>query len=1175
MNRLKLLGIFVFALPLLLAGVNVYAQAAGGGAMFGSVVDESGQVVPGADIVITNESTGEVRRGVSNEVGDYVFSGLQPGPYTVRAELGGFKPYEIKNNMVLANNRLSMRPLRLEVGTLSETVSVNAFGEVVATTVTSHQAIVDSKEMQELSLKGRDPITMLKILPGVATIADQDSFGGTWGTPIPSIQGGGQAIFVDGVNGGDGGGGGTFSGATNMDAIEEVNVQMSAYTAEYGLKGGAQVNMITKHGGSEYHGTTYWYKRNEMWNANNYFNNKLGIPKPQYRYSNLGGTLGGPIPRIPKVNESGRKLFFFYSLDDTQTRDLQTLRRYTMPTALERAGDFSQTFTPSGALVVVRDPLTGLPFPGNTIPADRLDPRGQALLNVFPLPNTVGNPGYNYAFQESSIPHPRRQNVVRVDARPDSTNTFSVKYQTWYTKEAGYQVADVTRLAAWGLNKTRYDFIVKQAKVDYTRIINSTTVLEFSAGMFHYHESGPPANNQELARIQRPTYPLLMGLGQFASINNPLGIIPKALFGTLPSSANYADGGTPSIIYDNRFPLTGLNQDLTDSLNLTHTRGNHTFKIGLLRDDELVRKAPEGLFAGQFNFQNDAIDPSGTGYAYANAVLGHVTIYDESLGLTLNHKRQRTWAWFGQDTWKVHHTVTLDIGLRMYKWAPPLSVDGNASAFTFERFDPAWGGNRPVLFQPVLVNGQRRAQNPLTNEILPATYAGLIVGGTGYSCGVITGGSPCKINGIVTERGGHYLQNGGPGFAEPLPVQFDPRIGMAWAVNPKTVVRISGGSFHNGTSGSTFNGGPAFAYNKETLYADFNSYLTSASATSVVPNVTGIVRTHPKAPNNIRFTAAIQREIGARVVLDAAYVGGRTKYTNENWNYNMLPAGARFLPQNRDPTQTATALSPGAMPDAFLRPITGFSDILIAQPTGHSTYDSLQLQLTRRFAGRFEMAGSYTWARGYSHTLYQNNPLPARMDRMDIPEHVVVASYMYAIPSVSRVFGGNRVVGALFDNWRFSGISTFATGGRGNITASYSPGFDNTGGGETCGNYNIVGNIELPSNQRTMNRWFNTDAVKPVTSLGDVGNGCNPWKFALPGISNHDVSLFKDIKLKGKQTLQYRWEIYNLFNSVQFQAVNTQAVFNPTTGVQGNSSFGQVTSTRAERRMQMALRYTF
>jgi len=448
MNRLKVL-LVALALPVLIVPLNLYAQASGAGSMYGSVVDSSGQVVPGADITITNENTSEVRHGVSNEVGDYNFQGLQPGPYTVRAELSGFKPFEIKKNMVLANNRLTVAPLRLEVGTLAETVSVSAFGEVVATTVTSHQAIIDNKAMLELSVKGRDPISMLKIMPGVALLAnDTDTFGGSWGTSVPNIQGGGgQTVYVDGVNGGDGGGGGMLSGATNMDAIEQVNVQMSAYTAEYGLKGGAQVNLITKHGGNEYHGTGYWYKRHEMWNANNYFNNTLGIPKPLYRYTTLGGTLGGPIPKLPKINENGNKLFFFYSADYTHLFDVQPIRRYSMPTALERAGDFSQTRTPSGQLVVITDPLTGQPFPGNKIPADRLDPRGVALLNVFPLPNTVGNPDYNYGMQEPSIPHPRLQHILRVDARPTNKDSLSVKYQTWYAKSVGFGVADGALLA--------------------------------------------------------------------------------------------------------------------------------------------------------------------------------------------------------------------------------------------------------------------------------------------------------------------------------------------------------------------------------------------------------------------------------------------------------------------------------------------------------------------------------------------------------------------------------------------------------------------------------------------------------------------------------------------------------------------------------------------------------
>ena len=1183
MRHFKLSILFAL-LSLLFAGTSAHAQT-GAGSMFGSVLDESGQVVPGADVIITNENTGEVRRTTSNEVGDYTFQGLRPGPYTVRAELSGFKAFEVKNAMVLANNRLSMSPIRLQVGSFAEAVSVSAVGEMIATTVTSHQAILGNKQMLELSTRGRDPTSLLRVLPGVALLAnDTDTFGGSWGTQVPTIQGGGgQTIYIDGVNGGDGGGGGMLSGATNMDAIEEVNVQMSAYTAEYGLKGGAQVNFVTKHGGAEYHGTGYWYKRHEMWNATNFFNNRAGLPKPFYRYSTLGGTLGGPVPRLPKINASGDKLFFFYSIDDTRLKNVQPIRQYTMPTALERAGDFSQTRTPSGALVVITDPVTGQPFPGNRIPASRLDPRGASLLNVFPLPNTVGQPAYNYNYQEPSIDHPRQQHLVRVDVRPNSANTISGKYQTWYAKSVGYGVADAGLLAPWGPVRTRYDFTVKQGKFDYTRVINSATILEFGSGVFRSWEDGPAESDTELAKIQRASYPGLATLRQFAPQNNPLGVLPKAFFGTLQSSGNLPLGGTPFIGYDNRFPLTGSDWAWNNAVSLTHTRGSHTFKMGVMREDEFFGQARASIFGGQFNFDNDANHPGSTGYAYANAVLGQVRAYTESLGRPPDDRRQATWAWYGQDTWKVTRKITLDIGLRMYKWAPPLQESGEASAFSFERFDARWGGNPPVLFQPVLVNGQRRARNTITGVMLPPTYIGLIVAGTGYTCTEIAADKPCQINGIVTQRDGRYLEDGGEGFHEPLPIQFDPRIGMAWAVNPRTVVRLAGGFFHDGTGGVTFKGGPGYLYNKEILYTDFDSYLATNLATALVPNVTGIERTDPRRPNNIRFTAAVQRDLGAKIVLDAAYVGTRSKYLTENWNYNWLPNGARFLPQNRDTTIAATAANAGAMPDAFLRPIAGFNDITIQTPTGTSQYDSLQLQLTRRFTGDFEMAGSYTLARGYQRTLRQT--LPSTNDRTDVQEHVLVVSYMYAVPSASSRFGGNRVVGALLDNWRFSGISTFATGGRGNVSVSYSPAFDFTGGGEGCtgsaastsGNvYNVVGDPMLPRSERNIDRWFNTDAFQPASGRGDRGNmaACDPWKFRLPGYNNHDLSLFKDIRI-GNQTIQYRWEIYNLFNSVQFQTVNTSATFNPNTGAQTNSNFGRVTAARNERRMQMALRYSF
>ena len=180
------------------------------------------------------------------------------------------------------------------------------------------------------------------------------------------------------------------------------------------------------------------------------------------------------------------------------------------------------------------------------------------------------------------------------------------------------------------------------------------------------------------------------------------------------------------------------------------------------------------------------------------------------------------------------------------------------------------------------------------------------------------------------------------------------------------------------------------------------------------------------------------------------------------------------------------------------------------------------MQLTRRFTGDFELAGSYTWARGYQRTLRQT--LPSTMDRTDVQEHVLVVSYMYAIPAASSVLGNNRIVSAVLDDWRISGISTFATGGRGNVGVTYSPAFDFTGGGEGCtgsngstsGNvYNVVGDPTLPKDERNIDRWFNTDAFQPATGRGDVGNmtACNPWKFRLPGYNNHDLSLFKDIRI--------------------------------------------------------------
>ena len=290
-------------------------------------------------------------------------------------------------------------------------------------------------------------------LPASQIIPDQDTWGGSFQSTVPTFQGrGGNTVYTDGVNGGDGGGGGNFSGITSIDAIAEVNIQANAYAAEYGFKGGAQVNMVTKHGGSEFHGTAAYYKRHEQFNAQNFFNNKSGAAKPRYRYDDLSATIGGPVPvRIPVLNRDKKSFNFFYSVEDMRLKDVNQLRMYTMPTRARAHWRFlpdPHRRHRHRRAVSVKDPLTGNPFPGNVIPATRRDPIGVALMNILPLPNVTAN-GYNYLTQEPSIDHPRRAQLMRYDLRLTEKDTVAIKYQNWFTKSVGGRSPAAPRRGDW------------------------------------------------------------------------------------------------------------------------------------------------------------------------------------------------------------------------------------------------------------------------------------------------------------------------------------------------------------------------------------------------------------------------------------------------------------------------------------------------------------------------------------------------------------------------------------------------------------------------------------------------------------------------------------------------------------------------------------------------------
>jgi hypothetical protein len=771
--------------------------------------------------------------------------------------------------------------------------------------------------------------------------------------------------------------------------------------------------------------------------------------------------------------------------------------------------------------------------------------------------------------------------VLRLDYRPTIKDTISFKAQTWFTRSVGVNVAGAS--ARWGLVRQRYDFDADQGKIDYTRVLGSNTVLEVGVGVFDSHENGPPENADQLARMQRSSYPAIAPLPQFAALHNPLNVIPKAMWGNFQSSGS--NDWIPNVTYDNRWPITGHDTAMNIAASLTHNRGAHTLKFGAMRERENFGQARSGIFAGEFNFSNDAANPANTGFAFSNALLGVVTTYSESMGRVGDDRRQTTYAWYAQDTWKVHRDVSLDIGLRMYKSDLPRHINDESSIFSFEEFDPRWGGNPPVLFRPITTAEGRRGVNPLTGAIVPAPFIGQIVPGTGYSCGVITPSTPCQINGVVPQINGDFVE-GGVGFTDPTPVQFDPRLGVAWNLTPKTVLRVAGGLFHEAHGGYYSTGGPAYRFDRVVRYTDFNTYLTGT--TSLTPiGVAGVQRVD-KRPVAYRYNIGVQQEIGWNTVLDVAYVGDQTRFLPVRRNRNQIPAGARFLPENRDSTVAATAANAGALPDVFLRPITGFGDIDITEPSGESSYNSLQVQLTRRYTGGIELAGAYTWARGYQNffndavgaaTVYQSNPIPVSEShqRSNIQEHVLVVSYTVDVPNVGSKMGG--AWRWLLDDWSVSGISNFATGGYTGVTFTTTDNFDFTGGGERCGNNNgpypvVNGQVNLPRGERSIDRWFNTDAFSRPSGRGDIGNNCDNAMLRLPGVHNHDISIFKNIPMKGRQRMQFRWEIYNLFDQLSFFEVDTSAIFDAL-GRQTDTNFGKVTSARNERRMQFSLRYSF
>ncbi len=1124
------------------------------GSIVGTVYDSSGLAVPTATIKLTNPSRGFQRQISSAANGGFTFNGIEAGEYTLAVSAAGFKTMEKRNLMLATGERLSAGTMVLELGTVSETVIVQARAAAVQTESAERADVVTNAQADNLLTLGRNVTSLIGLLPGVVDRTNNESLDVAQDLHVLGNRRASNNITVDGTPAIDIDDGQSNKLNVSQDAVAEVKVLLSNYQAEYGRMAGSNIQIVTKSGTRDFHGLGSYFKRHEQFNATDFFDNRLSQHKPRYRYNTWTYNIGGPIYIPGRFNRNRDKLFFFWQQEywPTATGGVSNV---TTPTLLERQGDFSQSMDLNNKIIVVRDPFNGAsPFPGNRIPASQLDKSGIAILKLFPVPNyfdrDISKGQFNYVFN-TKLDSPQRTDSLKLDYVIDSHNSVVFGYSGYDQTKSGNsgvpgltanwpQFADATCAAPSQVLSARY-----------TRIFSPTLLNEFQVGMMHQSERHS-FSEETLQQNQRTHIGFLAG--QFNPSINPLEIVPNLTFGGVTRAANtVVNGRVP-------FDLSQLVLNLDNKL--TVTRGAHTVKAGLYLE-RFNRDMPAGnvLFNGAVNFGVNANNPLNAGYAYANAALGVFNSYSEGSARPHMHARNMVGEIFVQDNWKVRRRLTLDYGLRLYIAPPIYDGDNLMSGFLPSRFDPA---RQVQLIGPGLDRaGKRVGIDPITGNTYAAALIGAIAPNSGDPFnGMVAASVDNSYSRSLTSRGS---------------VAAAPRIGFAYDVfgNGRTAVRGGVGVFYNRENMSDafkfLVAQPPFVTTPIVNYGQLNALQSSASL--LFPgNVLG------RDPNTalqrvMNFSFAVQQDIGYGTILDVGYVGSLGRHLVWRRGVNRIPLGANFAAANVDPTLPGKS----ALPPAFLRPVIGYTDIDLIESASSSNYHSLQLTIRRRFTKNLQFGGSWTWSKSMDYNDAEGNvintlvPLrewyygPTGWDRT----HVVKINYLYDVP---KVRWNNQVARVALHNWQISGIASFVSGAPLGVGFTQTTATDLSGTPSVGPRIVLTGNPVLPKGERTFSRFFNT-SVFQIPDRGTMGNAAKTV-IRGPGINNWDIALFKNFPIHEQKRLQFRCEMYNAFNHTQFTNVDTTARFDPL-GNQVNAQFGQYTAAARPRYIQLALRFYF
>lgn len=1118
---------------LLCLTVSLFAQS-NTGSIVGTIKGADGAVIPNVAVTITHQQTNRQFTVTTNGSGYYVSPPLAVGDYQVEAKISGFKT-ALQSGITLQIQQNAVVDFTLEVGALTDQVTVTAATPVLETTSTTLGKVVDNRRILELPLNTRNVYSLIFLTPGVSGSIGNNynsmgySVNGARATMMDTVIDGLTASFPT-VNG--------FTGISvfpSVDAIQEFKVMGATYPAEFGRSLGSVLNVVYKSGTNTLHGSAYEFLRNSVLDANNWFDNRRGQKLGSFKRSQFGGTISGPIKKD--------KLFYMGSYEGLRARNFDT-SVFTVPTLLERQGDFSQTRNQTGALVRVFNPFSTRANPAggfirdqftdNKIPTNLIDPVALNILKYYPLPNQPGDANTNANnYRQSGSTQLNLDNYDgRLDWKINERQSFFARYSFRYTEDVPLVAFPKELTIAEG--RIIQENIAHNVVMEYNLTLSPSMVLTartgFARTLFVF-------SNQGLGF--KPS-----SLGLPTSID---GVVDRQMFPAIGASGYRGLGGG-----DHRYNAFMSYPTVT---TLSHVRGNHSAKYGFEARPIRVN-VWEARNAGQFNFTagmtqgpnpNTASNTAGNGLA--SLLLGTGSTGNRLIQGWKNVASQSYYlAWYAQDDWRLTSKLTLNLGVR-YDLDTPRT----------ERY------NRMNYFDP-------NATSPLASRVpaFPNLKGGVVFVG-------VDGNSRHQYN---------WDRN-----------NLAPRLGLAYQLTPKTVIR-AGYSHIYGPSNQAAQGtiGP-FGFRIEYPWLSTTDGITPfntlrnpypqgfralpGAADGLLTQVGGpleAVLQDTVTPWSQQWNLNIQRELPGQVNLEVAYVGTRGLQLSRNGEGGLslnqldpkhLALGSQLNQAVPNPfVGIGFFTSPTISRAQLLRPYPQFLDIFPLYSSGASSnYHALQVTFGKKLGRGMMLDGNYTWAKNIEEGLNHQDSYNLRSSRalagIDI-KHRFVISYLYELPfGKGRKFGSNAhwLLNGFIGGWQFNGITTYQSGTPLSISANNTAGLFNplTRPNTNGGNPKLTGRV-----QDRLNKYFETSVFSQPAAFTFGNVGATIPNVRTDSIRNYDLSFFKEFQALERLKIQFRTEALNAFNTPRFGGPNTSVT---------SSTFGQITSqANAPRQIQFGLK---